>query len=117
MSQKERTKRYKSEGAGAGMVRVEVLVPPVGRSRILIEAKKLRDNARLESAFSEKLTPEAIALFDEALTRYQTRCFWNTRPPKTKDGLEVAVHQLQAYGDLEAWRLAARIVGVLKNAD
>ena len=113
MSQKERTNRYKAMGAGTGLVRVEVLVPPEGRTVILDEARKLRAQARGK----EELSPEAIALHDEALVRFKTQCFWNSNPSKTRDGLEAVCQQLRTYGDMSAWRLAAKIRGVLSNAN
>jgi hypothetical protein len=112
MSQKERTNRYKAMGAGTGLVRVEVLVPPEGRTVILEEAQKLRAQARGK----EELSPEAMALHDEALVRFKTQCFWNSNPSKTRDGLEAVCQQLRTYGDMSAWRLAAKIRGVLSNA-
>ena len=94
------------------MVRVEVLVPPEARTVILEEARKLRAQSRGK----EQLSPEAIALHEEALARFKTRCFWNSNPPKTRDGLEAVCQQLRTYGDMNAWRLATKIRGVLSNA-
>ena len=95
------------------MVRVEVLVPPEARTVILDKARKLRAQSRGK----KELSLEAIALHDEALSRFKTRCFWNSNPPRTRDGLEVVCRQLRAYGDMNAWRLAAKIHGVLNNAN
>lgn len=64
-----------------------------------------------------QLSREAASLHEEALRRYRTRCFWSSNPPKTIEGLEAVCHQLQAYGDMKAWRLAASIRKALQNAD
>jgi hypothetical protein len=102
MGQKDRTNRYKTIGGGVDLVRVEVLVPREGRQVIIETARRLRQTR-------QSISDEASALHDEALSRFKTRCFWNTNPPKSQDGLAVIHDRLQAYGDMEAWRLAARI--------
>jgi hypothetical protein len=51
MSVQERIKRYKTTGAGAGLTRVEVLVPPEGRGQVVTLAKRLRDEHRWAKAF------------------------------------------------------------------
>ena len=93
-------------------MRVEVLVPPEGRSSILDAARVLRAKART----ANELPMEAIALHDEALARFKTRCFWNCNPPKTRDGAETVCRQLRTYGDMSAWRLATRIQRILSDA-
>ena len=50
MGQRERIQRYKTEGAAADLVRVEVLVPPTGRDQILSLAERLRVDHRREKA-------------------------------------------------------------------
>ncbi len=99
-------------GGGAGLVRVEILVPAEARTGILEEARKLRAQFREK----KELSSEAIALHAEALARFKARCFWNSNPPRTRDGLEAVCQQLRTYGDMNAWRLAAKIRGVLSNA-
>lgn len=46
MSKRKRQQRYLSEGAGAGLIRVETLVPADGREAILRLASRLRREAR-----------------------------------------------------------------------
>ena len=46
MAKRERQQRYLGEGAGAGLVRVETLVPADGRDEILRLASRLRGQAR-----------------------------------------------------------------------
>lgn len=109
MGQKDRTDRYKTVGAGVGLVRVEVLVPKEDRQAVIETARQLRE-AR------QSLSGQANTLYDEALSRFKTRCFWNSNPPKSEDGLAAIHDRLQAYGDMEAWRLAARIRKVMRHA-
>jgi hypothetical protein len=109
MGQKDRTDRYKTVGGGVGLVRVEVLVPKQDRHVVIETARQLR-------AARQSLSDQASALHDEALSRFKTRCFWNANPPKSEDGLAAIHGRLQAYGDMEAWRLAARIRKVMRDA-
>jgi hypothetical protein len=108
MAQKDRTHTYRTVGGGADLVRVEVLVPKEGREVIIETARKLR-------AAREILSDEAKALHEEALSRFKARCFWNSNPPKTESGLAVIHDRLQTYGDMEAWRLAARIRKAMRH--
>lgn len=96
-------------GAGVGLVRVEVLVPKEDRQAVIETARQLREARQI-------LSGQANALYDEALSRFKTRCFWNSNPPKSEDGLAAIHDRLQAYGDMEAWRLAARIRKVMRHA-
>ncbi len=50
MSVRERIQRYRQTGAAAGLVRVEVLVPPESRDQILTLAARLRGEHRLSKA-------------------------------------------------------------------
>lgn len=49
MVKNTRMERYKQTGAGAGLVRVEVLVPPDKRDNILKQASLLRAQHRSDS--------------------------------------------------------------------
>jgi hypothetical protein len=76
---------------------------------VIIEtARRLRE-AR------DVLSDEANALHEEALSRFKARCFWNSNPPKSENGLAVIHDRLQTYGDMDAWRLAARIHKVMRR--
>ncbi|MCC6777980.1 MAG: hypothetical protein IT537_15310 [Hyphomicrobiales bacterium] len=46
MAKRQRQERYLKQGAGAGLVRVEILVPAEGRDAILRHASRLREAAR-----------------------------------------------------------------------
>ena len=50
MGIRERIQRYKTEGAAAGLARVEVLVPPDTRDQVLSLAERLRDEHRRAKA-------------------------------------------------------------------
>ena len=110
MTAQARTERYRTKGAGAGLVRVEVLVPPEARAAILKEAARMRRERR--SGLSDSLS----ALYDEAFARFGGRSLWNMAPPKTVDGIRVVADRLQKNGGMDAWRLAAKILGELDNA-
>jgi hypothetical protein len=66
--------------------------------------------------FGPSLSEQASALHDEALARFKSRCFWNATPPKSEVGLAAVHERLQSYGDMEAWRLAAKIREVMRHA-
>lgn len=110
MTQRERTERYRTAGAGSGMVRVEVLVPPDGRAAILKEASRLRRRARDEAG------TELEQLYDEAVRRFGPQCLWNASPSRTRDGLRLVADRLRRYGGMDAWKLAARIREELARA-
>ena len=59
MGIRERIQRYKTEGAAAGLARVEVLVPPEGRGQILELAKRLRGDHRRAKA-ARSVNAEAV---------------------------------------------------------
>ena len=55
----ERIRRYRTTGAAADLVRVEVLVPADGRERVLSLAQRLRDEHRREKAI-RSVNAEAV---------------------------------------------------------
>ena len=68
-SVQQRVRRYRTEGGAADLVRVEVLVPPAARERILEFASQLRADHRGNK--------ELRALYDKALALYRTRILDN----------------------------------------
>jgi hypothetical protein len=96
-------KRYRVAGAGAGLVRVEVLVPPEGGNAIINEA------ARIRAAHRGGMTASLAQLYDEAVDRFGARCLWNAAPSRSTEGLVVVADHLRRYGGMDAWRLAARL--------
>ncbi|NFV79322.1 hypothetical protein [Magnetospirillum aberrantis] len=111
MSMRDRIRKYKTEGGAAGMVRVEVLVPPEGRQAIVDLAAKLRSEYRAAQQPSELFT-----LHKEAMDKFGVRCFWNMKPSATADGMRVVAAQLRKHGGMDAWRLASKIKEVLEHA-
>ena len=65
-----------------------------------------------EFILSEKL----VGYYQEAMSKYGLRCFWNAKPSKTIHGLHVVMDRLNTYGDLAAWKLAAKIKMEIDNA-
>jgi hypothetical protein len=96
-------KRYRVAGAGAGLVRVEVLVPPEGGNAIIDEA------ARIRAAHRGGMTASLAQLHDEAVDRFGARCLWNAARSRSTEGLVVVADHLRRYGGMDAWRLAARL--------
>jgi len=66
-AKRQRQARYKTAGAGADLVRVEVLVPPSGRESILKNAEALRlshratENIRRVIGHAQRFTPQKYA--------------------------------------------------------
>ena len=61
MATRKRQQRYLEEGAGAGLVRVETLVPADGRDAMLKLASRLRRQARERASAPESgITPEEL---------------------------------------------------------
>lgn len=112
MAGRQRTDRYRSEGAGAGLIRVEVLVPSEGRSAILEQAARLRAEHRRRAIWNERLE----RLHTKAVETFGTQCLWNIKASKTQNGMRVVANSLRAQGGMDAWRLAAEIREELANA-
>ena len=112
MAGRQRTVRYRSEGAGTGLIRVEVLVPPEGRRAILEQAARLRAEHRRPEIWNERLE----RLHTAAVEAFGTECLWNIKASKTQNGMRVVADSLRARGGMDAWRLAAEIREELANA-
>ena len=73
MGIRERIQRYKTEGAAAGLIRVEVLVPPDDRGQILTLAQRLRHDHRREKAIRsvnvERVNDRAKLIIHRLLAR------------------------------------------------
>lgn len=55
------------------------------------------------------INAEQQQLFDEAVTRYGPRCFWNLPVKPSEAGLAAIAQRLRMTGDMAAWNLAGRI--------
>lgn len=111
MSQSIRTKRYRTHGGAADLVRVEVMVPPQRRQEIIDIAVKMRAEYR-----EGKLMPELECLHRLAVEKFGDSCLWNAKPSATREGMMVVADQLRSYGGMDAWRLATKIREVLTHA-
>ncbi len=119
MSIKDRMERYKTTGAGAGMVRVEVLVPPAGRNHVVTLARTLRAEHRsrqvrhVSEVNSEAVNDRAKLLMHRLIAR-QLGTFPNL--------LEMAKEQARRTSTLEPdhaeeWRqLLSSDLSVIRNA-
>ena len=114
-----RVRRYKSVGGAAGLVRVEVLVPPSGRETILSQAERLRSEYRRSRELDAKtgdLNGRLTDYYDQAMTKFGSRCLWNAKPSRSVEGLKVIAERLRTYGGMDAWRLAAAIRKEVEDA-
>lgn len=80
--------------------------------RIRLDIEEIEEMPTGPSTLNDTLE----SLFDEAITRYGPRCLWNVKPQKTPSGLRVIADKLRKHGDMEAWKIAARIREELDHA-
>jgi len=105
MLARQRMKRYRSEGGAADFTRVEVLVPPSGREKILEFAARLRADHRRGK--------ELRALYDQALAQYRTRILDNNdldRLPDFRSRAAVIARAMIDRGDARAFALGRRML-------
>lgn len=99
MSVQDRIRRYRKSGAGADLVRVEVLVPADSREEILAQAASMRSNYRVRR---DRLQ-ESI---DQAVSRYGVRVLDNidlSRLQNVDEKARVLGKALMARGDATAF--------------
>jgi hypothetical protein len=102
---RSRVKRYRSEGGGADLVRVEVLVPPSARNEILAIAARLRAGHRRNK--------ELRSLYDEALRTYRTRILDNVdldRLPDLRSRAAVVARAMIDRGDARAFAMGRKML-------
>ncbi len=105
MSARERVRRYRSQGAAAGMARVEVLVPPSARGEILAVAARLR--------FEHRRANELNRLCERALSSYRTRILDNVdldRLPDARAKASVIARAMMDRGDARAFMLGRKML-------
>ena len=85
-----------AESDGSPLVPLVVLVPERQRSVMLANEAAL-PAARLAAPIAE--------LYDEAMDRFDARCFWSGRPPRSMKGARIVAERLEAYGSSDALRL------------
>lgn len=101
----KRIDKYRREGGAAGLVRVEVLVPPEARADILASAASLRAAHRGKK--------ELRALYDDALRLYRTRVLDNVdvdRLPDLRSRAAVVARAMIDRGDARAFAMGRRML-------
>ena len=101
----QRVKRYRSEGGAADLARVEVLVPPAAREKILEFASRLRAEHRGNK--------ELRALYDKALAAYRTRILDNVdldRLPDFRSRAAVVARAMIDRGDARAFAMGRQML-------
>lgn len=104
-SARQRVSKYRSEGAGADLARVEVLVPPAARKEILAMASRLRAEHRAQK--------ELRALYDQALASYRVRILDNIdldRLPDFRARAAVVARAMIDRGDARAFAMGRRML-------
>lgn len=106
MAVQDRMRKYRREGGGADLVRVEVLVPAEGRDEVLALAADLRAKHRARQA-------DLAYLCEEAMARYRARILDNVDPdrlPDIRQRAAVIARALIEKGDARAFVLGRRIL-------
>ena len=106
---RQRIKKYRSEGGGADLVRVEVLVPPSAREEILAIASRARAEHRGGN--------ELRALYDKALASYGVRILDNIdldRLPDFRSRAAVVARAMIDRGDARAFAMGRQMLERLR---
>ena len=106
---RQRIKKYRSEGGGADLVRVEVLVPPSAREEILAIASRVRAEHRGSK--------ELRALYDKALASYGVRILDNIdldRLPDFRSRAAVVARAMIDRGDARAFAMGRQMLERLR---
>lgn len=106
MSVRDRIKRYRKSGAGADLVRVEVLVPAGARDEVLAHAASMRQQYR------ERRDRLQLRI-DQAIERYGVRVLDNLDLSRLQDIDEkarVLGRALMARGDTRAFVAGRRLI-------
>jgi hypothetical protein len=101
----QRVKKYRTEGGAADLARVEVLVPPSAREKILEFAFRLRAEHRRNK--------ELRALYDKALASYRTRILDNVdldRLPDLRSRAAVIARAMIDRGDARAFAMGRQLL-------
>src|ERR1700760_2441523 len=101
----ERVRKYRSEGGAADLVRVEVLVPPAAREKILAAASRMRAEHRADK--------ELKSLLEKALRLYGPRILDNVdldRLPDLRARAAVAARAMIDRGDARAFALGREML-------
>jgi hypothetical protein len=104
-SARQRVAKYRVEGGGADLVRVEVLIPPSARDEVLAMAAELRSKHRTAK--------ELRSLYDSALKSYRTRILDNVdldRLPDFPSRVAVVARAMMDRGDARAFAMAREML-------
>ncbi len=102
---RQRVKKYRSEGGGADLARVEVLAPPSAREEMLAVAARLRAEHRDNK--------ELRALYDEARASYGVRILDNVdldRLPDFRSRAAVVARAMIDRGDARAFAMGRQML-------
>ena len=102
---RDRVKKYRSQGGAADFARVEVLVPPSARKKILEIAAQLR--------IEHRNNKELRSLYEMALQLYRPRILDNIdldRLPDMRSRASVVARAMIDRGDARAFALGRRIL-------
>lgn len=100
-----RVKKYRSEGGAADLVRVEVLIPPSARKKILAIASQARAEHRANK--------ELRSLYENALRSYGVRILDNVdldRLPDLRSRAAVAARAMIDRGDARAFAMGREML-------
>jgi hypothetical protein len=106
MSHKDRIRKYRKQGGAAGLVRVEVLVPPAGRAEVVATAERLRAEYRRQKELIEPL-------LEAALDRYGARVLDNvdlSKLPDIRQRARVVGRALQDRADAKGFMIGRRLM-------
>ncbi|HKS87118.1 MAG TPA: hypothetical protein VJR71_16695 [Pseudolabrys sp.] len=106
-SAKQRVRKYRNEGAAAGLDRVEVLVPPEARATILDLARQLRTEHRNNKELTE--------LYDKAMASYRARILDNVdldRLPNFRSRAAAVARAIIDRGDARAFAIGQQMLAL-----
>jgi hypothetical protein len=102
---RKRIEKYRNEGGAADLVRVEVLVPPSDREKILANAAQLRADHRGKK--------ELRSLYESALQSYRARVLDNIdldRLPDLRSRAAVVARAMIDRGDARAFAMGRQML-------
>jgi hypothetical protein len=102
MAVRDRIRRYRTNGAAADLVRVEVLVPPGGRDVVLKAAAELRESHRKRLNDLEAAIATAAALYGVRAAN----AIDPARPSSPAQRARVVASGLMKLGDARAFVIA-----------
>ena len=102
---RHRVRKYRTEGGAADLARVEVLIPPGDRAKILELASQLRAEHRGNKELRE--------LYDKAMASYRTRILDNVdldRLPDFRSRAAVVARAMIDRGDARAFAMGRKML-------